>query len=162
MIWAAGFPAAYMRYIMTIAEAIDRADSLRPNQYTFTQKVNWLSDLDNQAYEEVLLMAKKNWKPKVIEQIIDGEVTQKEDPRQLVPVFDFNGYDETTPETTELLIDDIYAGCYIDWLISKIDYYNREAAAYNNSSAVFNAQYQSWCSWYRSKNMPIGRRVQRI
>lgn len=151
---------------MTIEEAIDKADALQPNAYTLSQKTTWLSQLDNQVYEEVLLMAKRNYKPdtmieKKIENGIEVEV-EVENPRRLIPAFDFTPYDETTPLDTPLLIDDLYAGCYIDYLISKYNLYNRESETYNNSVTVFNSIYQTYVNWYRRNNEPIRRRVQGI
>lgn len=153
---------------MTIEQAIDRADRLRPNQFSVTEKVRWLSELDAQVYSEVLLMAEENWKFKTyIENTEDenGNVIQTkeiEDTSTLVPAFDFDGYDETTPLDTPLLIEDIYANVYVDYLISKFDYANREYASYNNSALVFNNQYQSYTVWYRRNHKPRARKVRGI
>lgn len=153
---------------MTIEKVIDRADRLRPNQYTDSEKIQWLSELDNQVYSEVLLMAEKNWEyRKVKEEITDDEgnlieVKEYIDKTTQVPAITWEPYDETTPLETELLIDDIYADAYVNYLISKFDLYNREAAAYNNSALIFNTQYQNYINWYRANNMPITRRVRGI
>lgn len=147
---------------MTIEKAIDAADNLRPNTFTYFQKVEWLSELDNQIYEEIFLMAKKNWTPEIIKEEIDGEVIEKENPSRLVPVFEFEGYDEWTPEGTILLVDPLYDNLYIDYLIAKYCYYNREMESYNVATTVFNSQYQQYANWYRQKYEPVKRRVQRI
>ena len=113
-------------------------------------------------------MAEENWKFKTyIENTEDenGNVIQTkeiEDTSTLVPVFDFDGYDETTPLDTPLLIEDIYANVYVDYLISKFDYANREYASYNNSALVFNNQYQSYTVWYRRNHKPRARKVRGI
>lgn len=153
---------------MTIEKVIDRADRLRPNQFSNTEKVLWLSELDNQVYQEVLLMAEENWKYKTfVENIEDEEghiIETKEvvDFNTVVPAFEFEGYDETTPLDTPLLIDDMYANTYVDYLISKYDYANREYGAYNNSALVFNSQYQNYTTWYRRTHKPRARKVQGI
>jgi len=153
---------------MTIEQAIDRADRLRPNPYTVTEKVKWLSELDLQVYSEVILMDDSNWKYRTIEEEVkDGEgnvveVKTIEDKTTKIPAFEFDGYDETTSLGTKLLIDDIYANTYVDYLISKYDLYSREINAYNNSALVFNNEYQSFCAWYRRNNKPITRRVRGI
>jgi hypothetical protein len=147
---------------MTIEKAIDVADNLRPNTFTYIQKVEWLSKLDNQIYEEIFLMARKNWTHEIIKEEIDGEVIEKENPSRLVPVFEFEGYDEQTPEGTELLADTLYDNLYIDYLIAKYSYYSREMESYNVATTVFNAQYQQYANWYRQKYEPVKRRVQRI
>ena len=153
---------------MTIAQAIDRADRLRPNQYSTTEKVRWLSELDQQVYSEVLLMAEENWKPvEYTEEILDQDNNVVEtkttiDYNNLEPKFTFDGYDETTPPSTPLLIDDLYANTYTDYLISKFDYYNRETAAYNNSALVFNNQYTNYAAWYRRNHKPRSGKVRGI
>ena len=38
---------------MTINEAIEMVDRLKPNQYEHEQKVGWLSKLDGMIYEEI-------------------------------------------------------------------------------------------------------------
>ena len=153
---------------MTIEQAIDRADRLRPNQYSTTEKVRWLSELDRQVYSEVLLMAAENWKPvEYTEEILDQDnnvvdIKTTIDYNNEEPVFVFEGYDEETPLSEELLVDDLYANLYVDYLISKFDYYNREAAAYNNSALVFNNQYTNYAVWYRRNHTPRRRKVRGI
>ena len=147
---------------MTIEKAIDAADNLRPNTFTYIQKTEWLSKLDNQIYEEIFLLAKKNWTPEIIKEEIDGEVIEKENPYRLVPVFEFEGYDEQTPEGTELLADTLYDNLYVDYLISKYNYYNGEMEAYNTAALVFNNQYDQYAAWYRQKYEPIKRKVRRV
>lgn len=39
---------------MTITEAIERVDTLKPNQYTDEQKVRWLERLDGQLFLELV------------------------------------------------------------------------------------------------------------
>ena len=191
---------------MTIEKAIDQADNLRPNAFTQMQKVEWLSRLDNQVFEEVLLMARKNWKYDSIVETISGTAAESflaaisgmtggtapdemdlrgtgnflpggyvrykkigssvevesEDRSRIIPAIEFEPYDETTPLETELLVDDLYAGCYIDYLISKYDLYNRETQMYNNSVLVFNSNYQEYVNWYRRNNKPVRKKVRRI
>ena len=153
---------------MTIQQAIERADRLRPNQYSTIEKVNWLSQLDEQVYSEVLLMAEENWKyVEYTEEILDqeGNVVDTKttiDYNNEEPVFKFEGYDEQTPLTTPLLIDDLYANAYVDYLVMKFDYYNREEATYNNSAQVFNNQYTNYAIWYRRNHKPRTRKVRGI
>lgn len=116
---------------MTIKKAIDKADRLRPNQYSEIEKVEWLSHFDKRVFQEVLLMAEEN----------QG--------------MEFAGYDENTNIETELLIDDVYADTYIEYLIAKYDYFNREMGMYNNSAVMFNNSYQEYKNWYRSTHMPV-------
>ena len=147
---------------MTIEKAIDQADNLRPNAFAQMQKIEWLSQLDNQVYEEVLLMARKNWKYDTKVETIDGEEVEVEDKSRIVPAFDFEPYNEQTPLDKELLIDDLYANCYVDYLVSKYDLYNKEIQNYNNSVIVFNSVYQEYQAWYRRTNEPVKKKVRRI
>ena len=39
---------------MTIMDAIERVDTLKPNQYTEEQKVRWLERLDGQLFLELV------------------------------------------------------------------------------------------------------------
>ena len=40
---------------MTIKEIIDKTDTLKPNQYSAADKMDWLSDLDGRVMKEVML-----------------------------------------------------------------------------------------------------------
>ena len=48
---------------MTIAEAIQRVDTLRPNRYKDKEKVMWLSELDGQIFTEILMAHEGNLLP---------------------------------------------------------------------------------------------------
>lgn len=115
---------------MKIQEAIARADRLRANLYSDTEKIEWLSQLDGQVFEEVIKRAEGN--------------------EDLV----FEGYDEESLGE-ELLVDDRYAKLYVDYLIAQIDYYNREIGMYNNGIMVFGNLYQDYKNWYMRNHMPV-------
>jgi len=119
---------------MTIIEAINRIDAIKPNGYDQTQKIKWLSTLDGIVKKEVI-------------DIHEGgeEVT-------------FTGYTDETALTTKLLIDHPYDEVYIRYLETQIDYANGEYAKYNNSSDVFNEVYASFTRYYTRTHMPKGRK----
>lgn len=104
---------------MTIQEAINRLDALRPNAYTVPQKIQWLSDLDGQLQREVL----------------DGYCATQ---------GDFTPYTEDTSPETELLVKAPYDGIYEHWLCSKVDYANMEMNAYNNAAAMYEMALAAW------------------
>lgn len=116
---------------MTIIEAINRIDELKPNSYTYLEKIGWLSKLDGAI--------KKN--------IIDTH----EDSEDIT----FTGYNNDTPDDTELLVKAPYDEIYLYWLESRIDYYNGEMAKYNNSAAMFNNAYAEYANYINRKKMPL-------
>jgi hypothetical protein len=115
---------------MTIAEAISRVDSLKPNTYTYDDKVSWLSTLDT----------------KVKTQVIDAHESDQS--------FSFNGYNEMTDSNQELLVPAPYDEMYVYWLTAMIDYYNNEDARYNNAVILFDNSYERYKSYYTRNNMP--------
>lgn len=117
---------------MKLIEAINRADELRPNDFTREQKIAWLSALDG---------------------IIKNEITDThEDPP--ANAVSFKGYGADTPLSTQLLADAPYDELYITYLTMKIDYGNAEYAKYNNSTALYNTQLAVFSSWYNRTHMP--------
>lgn len=115
---------------MTILEAINRVDTTKPNSYTQTEKVDWLSTLDGIIKKEL------------IDTHTGGE--------NIV----FDGYDVNTSLDTELLVPAPYDDIYIRWLESRIDYATGEYNKYNNSSRAYNTAFQAYVNYYNSINMP--------
>ena len=118
---------------MTINEAITTVDDLKPNGYSQSQKIQWLSSLDG--------LIKR--------QIIDTH----EGGEDVV----FNGYDDDTPIDTELLIYEPYTDAYIYWLEAKIDLSNREWASYNNSITKHNEVAEDFYRDYNRTHTPKGK-----
>lgn len=116
---------------MTIIEAINKVDVLKPNNYTQIEKVKWLSNLD--------------W-------IIKTEII---DTHEGGADVSFNGYTEDTPIETELLAHAPYDDLYIKWLESQIDYNNAEYGKYNNSTTAYNTAYSAFERYYNRQHMPI-------
>ena len=120
---------------MTLIEAINRVDALKPNAYTPYEKIDWLSTLDGMV------------KRFVIDTHEGGEGIV------------FKGYDDETPLDTELLVKAPYEDIYIAWLESKIDYHNGEYVKYNNSITRYNDIYQGYCNEYNRTHMPKGSQI---
>ena len=114
---------------MTIIEAIQTIDTLKPNTYTEIDKIRWLSKLDG---------------------VIKTEIVDTHEGTGA----DFSGYDENTPLDTPLIVKAPYEDVYISWLESRIDYANGETAKYNNSAAVFNSAYADFQNFYNRSHMP--------
>ena len=115
---------------MTIIEAINKIDTLKPNSYTQLDKIRWLSDLDG---------------------IIKSEIIDTHDGGEEIV---FNGYDENTDINTELLVRHPHEDIYIKWLESKIDYANAEYGKYNNSITTYNTAYSVFERYYNRTYMP--------
>lgn len=120
---------------MKIIEAINKSDELKPNGYTQSDKIRWLSACDS--------MIKRN--------IIDTHEGGEDE--------EFGGYNDETDLTTELLVPEPYDEMYLTWLESKIDYTNGEYGKYNNSITRFNDTYKQYESDYNRTHMPKGTRV---
>lgn len=117
---------------MTLIEAINRVDALKPNSYSQEEKISWLSTLDGMIVRDVIRK-------------YDGG----ED-------FTFDGYTADTPLDTDLIVKEPYEEMYICWLESKIDYNNAEYARYNNSVTRYNDIYMEFARNYNRNHMPIG------
>jgi hypothetical protein len=118
---------------MTLMEAMHRADALKPNTYSNPEKIRWLSILDGIIKE------------KIIDTHEGGENVV------------FNGYQEDSPLTTELLVPAPYDDIYVHWLAMQIDLTNGEYARYNNSAMVYNEAYQDFANYYNRTHMPLGK-----
>ena len=118
---------------MTILDAIQRIDNLKPNGVSQSQKIKWLSSLDGIVKEGI------------IDTHEDGEN------------ISFKPYDDTDI-TTELLIPAPYDDVYIHWLEAQIDYTNGETGRYQNSMNMYNTAYSAFERYYNRTHMPIGKK----
>lgn len=178
---------------MTINEAIQAVDSLKPNGYSELEKIGWLSELDGTIKAEIIDTHEGADKEEAINEYIKNNAIEYENaineymkinevsyeeakanipPYQEVKYKDakeyveknrmdimFNGYNETTPLDTELIVKAPYDRIYKSWLESRIDYANGDYARYNNSVTVFNTDYLSFQRAYNRKNMPKGSKI---
>ena len=115
---------------MTIIEAINKIDVLKPNNYTHTEKIKWLSNLDGVIKKEII------------------------DPHEGGSDVIFDGYDDNTPIEQELLVPAPYDDLYIKWLETQIDYNNAEYGKYNNSAVAYNNAYSAFARYYNRTHMP--------
>ena len=114
---------------MTIIEAINKIDSLKPNSYTQEDKIKWLSILDG---------------------IIKKEIIDTHEGSEDVT---FDGYEPDTDVTTVLLVPFPYDDVYVKWLEAQIDYTNGETTKYNNSMAMYNTAYSAFERYYNRTYM---------
>ncbi len=119
---------------MTIREAIDRTDAVKPNSYSPEEKVRWLAILDG---------------------MVKNEIIDTHEGGELVV---FVPYTASTLVNTVLLIAEPYAQeVYPAWLAAQIDFANEEIPRYNNDMQAYNAAYDLYCRWYNRTHTPLQR-----
>lgn len=148
---------------MTIQQALDRIDLMRPNMVSKTVKVAALSELDGLIWREIIRNhedgdGKRPMTP--MEQIIflspeqrtyDGTgPTEEQQAEEQGP----GEYTIDTDPGTELLVKFPYDEIYVWWLASRIDWQNQEIDKYNNDRALFNNAYDTYSDWYTRTHMP--------
>lgn len=118
---------------MTIIEAIDYIDAIKPNTFTKTEKTKWLSNLEGIIYEEI--------------------VRTHEGAENVI----FSGYNDETPDDTILIIPAPYDEVYTKYLEAQIDYFNGETRRFNNTVLVYNAAYTNARNWYNKTHIPLSK-----
>ena len=120
---------------MTVLEAINLVDTLKPNHYSTERKVEWLNLLDGAIFRDVLMT----------------HVRPQGSPDVFAP------YDPNGDLSDTLIVPHPYCDVYRFWMESQIDLSNAEIAKYNVSSAMYNQMRQDYIAWYNRNNMPIRR-----
>ena len=109
---------------MTVNDAIMAADKLRPNAYAEEEKVGWLSNLDGKIALEV-----QHRKEAV-------------------------SYSYPKDNDTVLQVSEPHSDIYPLYIVSMIDFYNKDTEEYFNSHQMSNAAYNVYAKWYIRNNMP--------
>ena len=117
---------------MTVEELLTKIDELKPNHYSETRKIEWLNQVEEQIYFNVILQH---------EGYKDVEYCR------YVTVDEHGG--------NTLLASGMYEDLYRHYIEGQIDYANQEIGKYNNSSEMYNHLYSEFTKWYRRKHMPI-------
>lgn len=146
---------------MTIQEAMDRVDEMKPNKQSQTLKVRWLSELDGIIWREL----EKTHGPAQK----DGERPPWETENGKIDPYwayrtdsessgeeetEFTGYDNITDWETELKAPFPYDEIYTFWLMVKIDMQNLEWDKYDNDRQLFNGAWANLSSWWTRTHMP--------
>ena len=117
---------------MTLQKALDQADGMRANMMPRAMKVEWLSEIEQLIWHEILMK---------------HEHTAEE---ETMPA-----YDEDTDSGTVLLVPDPYSRVYKYWLMFHIDEQNLEFDKCNNDKALFEQAYETMSDWWTRTKMPI-------
>lgn len=115
---------------MTIKEAIDICDRMRPNDFSYFEKEMWVRELEARIEEEIILTHEKGM--------------------EMVRMHAEDGI---------LYAGTPHDSMYLSFLLANIDRANGENARYNESAATFNAQYTAYSAWYNRTHMPLAVRV---
>lgn len=117
---------------MTIGEAINIVDSVKPNNRSKEEKIMWLSNLDAVVKEDIY------------------------DTHEGGENYPFSGYNSDTPDDTELLIPAHYGReIYRHYLELQIDLINKEIKKYNSAAAQFQAQYSAFDLYWHNHHCPL-------
>ena len=119
---------------MKLIDAINGIDSIKPNTYSQQEKIRWISILDGNIKKEII------------------------DTHEGAENITFNGYDNNTDISTELLVPAPYDDIYIRWLEMQIDYANADLVKYQNSMTLYNNAYSNFEKYYNRNNMPKGKK----
>lgn len=124
---------------MTVKECIDKVDSVKPNQYSIEEKVDWLSFLDRKIIEDVL------------------KTHEDYDPK-----YDtFPGY-SADKLADGMIVEAPYDSIYVAFLKMKIDEENGETTRYNNSATLYNSYLTEYKKHYNKHHKPLGTQTLRI
>lgn len=117
---------------MTIQEALDIADEMKPNMMSRKLKVKYLTEIEQLIHEEI--------------------ISRHEHPE----AWDEKpNYTEDTDPGTEMRVPDPYASVYTYWLMTKIDIQNQEDERYNVDRAHFENAYAQMSDWWTHSYRPI-------
>jgi len=129
---------------MTIIQAVNEVDNLKPNMYELTDKIKWLSRLDRRIFEQIILTHELSEEEQEPYRNDDGDLV-------------FEGYDENDQDK-ELIVHEPYDELYTHWLSAQIDWNNREFIGFNSSNAMFEATYGAFRNAFNQTHMPKGRK----
>lgn len=115
---------------MKIIETINHVDEVKPNSYSQTEKIRWLSTLDGTIKAEII------------------------DNYEGAESISFEPYTEDSL-LRELLVPHPYDEVYIRWLEAQIDYANGEYGKYNNSITMYNTAFAAFVRYYNKTHKPI-------
>ena len=117
---------------MTLQEALDIADEMKPNIMSRKLKVKYITEIEQLIHSEL---------------VMTHEHTQEQETKPF--------YTEDSDPGTVLIAEDPYSMVYVYWLMTKIDMQNQEDGRYNIDRMHFENQYEELSDWWTRHNMPI-------
>ena len=117
---------------MTLQEALDQVDELKPNMMSRKLKVKYLTEIEQLIHQEI---------------VMTHEHTEEQ---ETLPA-----YSEDSDDGTVLIVPDPYSMVYVYWLMSKIDIQNQEDTRYNIDRAHFENAYDTMSDWWTRRHMPV-------
>lgn len=141
---------------MTIQQALDRIDAIKPNMVMQEVKIQWLSEIDAVIQEEIINQHYDNGKPPHHHihwpgNPLDQHIHHHHDHegKKLEP------YCTDGDMTQQLIVPFPYDKLYQHYLAMQLDIVNAEVEKYNNDSQLFNAAYMEFSDWYTRNHMPV-------
>lgn len=119
---------------MTLQEALDLTDEMKPNMMSRKLKIKYLQEIEQLIWAEIVLKH---------EHTAETEVKP--------------AYTEDTDPGTALAVPDPYSMVYVYWLMTKIDMMNQEDGRYNVDRAHFENAYQTMSDWWTRTFLPVSR-----
>lgn len=117
---------------MTLQEAVDITDEMKPNMMNIRLKMKYLTEIEQLIHDEIVM---KHVHPLRM---------------NVKPV-----YTEDSEMLTELIVPDPYSMVYVYWLMTKIDIQNQEDGRYNVDRAQFENAYDTMSDWWTRNHMPM-------
>ncbi len=114
---------------MTLIEAINEADRLRPNAFSAEDKIRWLERLDRRIAREIL-------------QTHRGTAVSAPD------------YGSADAGRT-LLAEAPYDEMYVRWLCAQMDFFNGETDSFNADNALFEALFSGYRNRVNREHLPL-------
>lgn len=121
---------------MTIGEAIEQLDILKPNAIPRKVKVRWLNEVDWAVYRELVMSHEHG----------DGLL--------------FAGYkdgDASGADDKLLLAVQPYDKMYVQYMMCQVDLQNQEYDLYDNDFALYNQTFSDYSRYYNRHVMPLQR-----
>ena len=140
---------------MTIREAVEMVDRLKPNQYPLSQKIAWLSMLDGMIYDEIVRTHEWFFPPYAVKVNRTKPLWTTGDPPPPPPILDFRGYWPDCDPDTPLLVPYPYdTDIYNYFLQSRIDLENGEIGKYNQSNTMYEDAFSRYSEYVNRCRMP--------
>lgn len=121
---------------MKIIEVIERCDELYPNNYTCEEKIKWCDELG-----EIL-------KDEYAKSFINGVQ------ESYLPILDITEDETVVPSPHDMM--------YVDFIMAKCCYYQRDYDAYSHHINAFNAKLSDFSNRFIEKNMPVRESENRV